>query len=355
MTTEAPEAPPSLESEPAPLELREEKDIRLKHILVLEHTQARAKMDDTIVQEYATDMEAGEKFPMIHLVKIVDSPDKEMLGKYVVVDGFHRLAAMQLLKKKKCNAYVCDGSMSDAIHMATGANIGHGLRRSNDDKRRAVIMAINLDKAMKRVRTDREIAQHCGVHHDTVNVIRHEIEGTQPKARKPKTTKASSGGGGDATEPDEDYKVNNPVEDPESLEVGMLDEEGILIESPEVLAALRRRGDFDRILDDIQSARREVKKLADESVGAELQAQQVDFDLKGAEATVKFARPYTTCPYGTECTKTCKACKGRHWITKRIWDALENDVKVAAHKRSGEAYAKLQSEAGPPPEVSAAA
>lgn len=345
MTTATAPQESATATEQAPFEMRLE-SVRLKHILSPEETQSRTKMDDDVVQEYAADMNAGATFPPITLCKIVEGPST-MQGKYVVVDGFHRVAAATLNKAKTLNAHVFDGKLTDAVHIATGANVDHGLRRTNEDKRRSVIMAIQLDKMLQQARSDRQIADHVSVHHSTVSEIRHEIEGTQPKKKKAK-------GGTDQSQPpavsetDTDYPVNNPIDDPESLEVGMLDEEGILIESAEVRDALRRRGDFDRILDDIASASREMKVLAETPTGAELKAQQIDNDLKGAAMAIKFARPYTTCAYGPGCVKTCKACKGRHWITKAIWDRLDQPVRDAAHSRSRQAHEALKNPSAPP-------
>ena len=53
------------------------------------------------------------------------------------------------------------------------ANSAHGLRRTNDDKRRAVEMLLSDEEWSKR--SDRWIAEKCGVHHDTVGSYRKQL------------------------------------------------------------------------------------------------------------------------------------------------------------------------------------
>ena len=65
---------------------------------------------------------------------------------------------------------VRDGTLSDAILYAAGANKLHGLRRTNADKRRAVEMVLGCDKWAGR--SDRWIADQVGVNDHTVAKIR---------------------------------------------------------------------------------------------------------------------------------------------------------------------------------------
>ena len=66
---------------------------------------------------------------------------------------------------------------------SVGANATHGLRRTNDDKRRAVLTL--LSDAEWSQWSDREIAKRCGVSPDTVGRIRAESPLTESDSEKP--------------------------------------------------------------------------------------------------------------------------------------------------------------------------
>jgi hypothetical protein len=69
----------------------------------------------------------------------------------------------------------CDvrqGGLRDAILHSAGANADHGVRRSNADKRRAVLMLLR-DEEWGRW-NDSKVARACAVHHETVARIRSE-------------------------------------------------------------------------------------------------------------------------------------------------------------------------------------
>jgi hypothetical protein len=70
-------------------------------------------------------------------------------------------------------ATIQPGTRRDAILHAAGANADHGLRRSNDDKRRAVQMLLQ-DEEWGRW-SDREIARRCKVSHPLAAKLRAEL------------------------------------------------------------------------------------------------------------------------------------------------------------------------------------
>ena len=133
------------------------------------NTQSRVEMDESIIAEYAAAMERGDEFPPI-LVFFNEDDDT-----HVLADGFHRLHAH--LRAKPNDQIQADqriGTIEDAVWESLGANKSHGLRRSNADKRHAVQMALTHPKGTDL--SDRQIAKHVGVHHDTVGNIRRELE-----------------------------------------------------------------------------------------------------------------------------------------------------------------------------------
>jgi site-specific DNA-methyltransferase (adenine-specific) len=116
-------------------------------------TQPRAALDWTVIQEYAEAMQAGVRFPAVTVVYDGQA--------HWLVDGFHRVNAAQQAKLATIPADVKPGTLQDAQWLSYGVNTSHGLRRSNEDKRRAVEAALAHPKAEGR--SNVQIAAHCGV------------------------------------------------------------------------------------------------------------------------------------------------------------------------------------------------
>lgn len=81
-----------------------------------------------------------------------------------------KIAAAREAELETIACEVRPGSIRDAILHSAGANATHGLRRSNADKRRAVLILIEDEEWSKWA--DREIARRCAVSHDFVSRLR---------------------------------------------------------------------------------------------------------------------------------------------------------------------------------------
>lgn len=125
-------------------------------------TQPRAAIDVTLVETYATDMGRGDPFPPP--VVFFDGAD------YWLADGFHRVNAAAVLKRDGLLCEVRQGTQRDAILYSVGANDSHGLRRTNEDKRRAVLRLLNDPEWSAWA--DREIARACRVSQPFVSGLR---------------------------------------------------------------------------------------------------------------------------------------------------------------------------------------
>ena len=90
------------------------------------------------------------------------------------MDGFHRVAAAEKKGETPISAVIRPGSLLEAQLYSFGVNKTHGLRRSNEDKRRAVEAA--LEHETWRDRSDGFIADHCGVDSDLVRRCREALE-----------------------------------------------------------------------------------------------------------------------------------------------------------------------------------
>lgn len=136
--------------------------IALAEICLDDSTQSRVALNDETTSEYAEAIAAGAKFPAVTV--FFDG------AVYWLADGFHRHAAHVKAGKKKILAEVHQGTQRDAILHSVGANASHGLRRTNDDKRRAVLTLLN--DAEWGTWSDREIARRCAVSPQTVTNTR---------------------------------------------------------------------------------------------------------------------------------------------------------------------------------------
>lgn len=140
-------------------------EIEIRKIKLKTNTQSRVKIDQNVVDEYAEDLKEGAKFPPIILFKNEKN--------YYIGDGWHRLYSSKKIGKKTIQADVKPGSIRDAILYSISSNTAHGLRRTNEDKRKSVTMLLE-DKEWQQW-SDREISRQCCVGNKLVSNIRKEL------------------------------------------------------------------------------------------------------------------------------------------------------------------------------------
>lgn len=129
-------------------------------------TQSREELDQDVIKEYSELMEAGRDFPP--LLVVFDG------AAYWLVDGFHRRWAAIKANVKKFKCQVREGTREDARWLSYSANIDHGMRRTNEDKQKAVVAALKHPKGAKLA--DSKIAEHVGVSVTTVGKYREKLE-----------------------------------------------------------------------------------------------------------------------------------------------------------------------------------
>ena len=165
-------------------ERKQVKSLNIKNISVDQGTQARVKISEETVSEYADAMQAGAQFPPVTVFH--DGTD------YHLADGFHRLLAAQRIGKASIQAEVKAGTLRDAILHSLGANANHGLRRTNEDKRKCI--ATLLDDFEWQSLSQLQIANICQVSRQMVAAVIAERESGQkvssaqtnaPKKAKP--------------------------------------------------------------------------------------------------------------------------------------------------------------------------
>jgi hypothetical protein len=127
--------------------------------------QPRLQTYPHVVDEYAAAMRKGAVFPPV--VVFFDGTTNWL------AEGFHRLEAVEKIGRKEILADIRPGSKRDAMLHAAASNAAHGLRRTQEDKRRAVATLLQDEEWSKW--SDREIGRHCCVDHKTVASVRNSL------------------------------------------------------------------------------------------------------------------------------------------------------------------------------------
>lgn len=111
------------------------RNVALDRIQIDPSLQARTQLDaDTVTRYEATlrqSIEDGVAWPFPPLVSVFD----------LLVDGFHRFEAAKRVGIASIPVTIHSGDHKDAIRLAVGANANHGLARSREDVKRAILLA----------------------------------------------------------------------------------------------------------------------------------------------------------------------------------------------------------------------
>lgn len=138
--------------------------LNLSEIILDIEIQPRKHLNKNVVAEYAKSMKKRSIFPPV--IVFFDG------NRYWLADGFHRIKAKECIGESKILSEIRNGSHRDAILYAAGANITHGHRLTNADKRRVVERLLHDPEWCQW--SDNAIAQRCGVSHPYVGKIRRQ-------------------------------------------------------------------------------------------------------------------------------------------------------------------------------------
>ena len=139
--------------------------IKLSFITIDAGTQARQKINQDVVNDYAQLLSDGAIFP-----PIVVFGEKNILA-----DGWHRFFAHRAAGIKEIEIDSREGDVRDAIFYGFGANKSRGLQMNQDDTR-SIIGRLLMDNEWAKL-GDRKIADHVGVSSTTVLRLRQAMEG----------------------------------------------------------------------------------------------------------------------------------------------------------------------------------
>jgi hypothetical protein len=131
--------------------------VPIARIVKAAELQVRSGVNAGTVRDYADKMRGGVVFPAVELA--------EVDGKLLLVDGWHRLAALERLERREAEALVTPMTMKDAIWAAARANLGHGRPLARGDHRRVFRAYVSAGQHRTKAggfKTYREIAGELG-------------------------------------------------------------------------------------------------------------------------------------------------------------------------------------------------
>ena len=335
--------------------------IRLDKIRVDSGLQARCQIDEATVEAYAQAVRDQEDLPA---VVVYDDGS----GEYWLADGFHRDLAFRRVGMETIKAVVTKGSRRDALLFAVGANAQHGLRRTNDDKRKAVTILLNDPEWTKW--SNRTIAKKASVAEATVRRIRDELtaKATQvntsgaPKTHLepatriggdgktyPATTKEeTTGNSKPAAQAQQPANASAPQKEKDVSPVKEFDAIGAPVPD-HIVDVFRTRAKFSELASKLSALQKEIAELAATPAGAVYATQLVRKSagkdsagkekyrhscehLNNARNRLLWAEPHSRCPYchhSGKVTQGCKACHGLGWVIETVFSAAPADYVAA--------------------------
>ena len=300
--------------------------------------QPREQINQNAVHEYAEAFRAGAKPDPIGVVT-----DGET---HWVWDGFHRIAAFEELGRASIDCNVTEGTRLDAIRLSLGANAHHGQRRTNEDKRRAVLRALSVPEwnEGEHAWTLQKIADECAVSTFLVKEVRDQLLDSQNSTDPPKKVKGKDGKSYPSKKP---RKAKSEPQDgtaTQDVEAAPQDGEGEATPGRQEADPVRHDSvgnvlpgslyvTFDSVstYKDLDSRLDGVIRLVtslSEQVGGEWlrsPSKSILQRLREARQDIKYAMPYALCP---SCNgKGCNHCVNRGYVGKDLHERL---VKACA-------------------------
>ena len=134
--------------------------------ITLDGEIAARDLDPDTVTDYRERLAAGDEFQPLQVMRDDNGVNR-------LWDGWHRLEAARSNGLESVRCEIRKGDKRAAILASAGANATHGLRRSAEDKRRAVLKLLTDSEWVKW--SDREIARRCKVSNTFVGEVRSSL------------------------------------------------------------------------------------------------------------------------------------------------------------------------------------
>lgn len=307
-------------------------------------TQQRVRMSDSHVKELTDALVAGK--PLTPAVVFFDGKD------YWLADGFHTREAYRANGSEAMPVDVRPGTKRDAILYSVGANASHGLKRTNEDKEKAV--KVLLADAEWGQWSDGRIAESAGVTDRFVAAVRSRTTPNGSESNKNQETRIGKDGRSYKVKPKVKKKTETqpasepPKEVPKPKPPKTTDHFGIPIQ-PHAVNVFAATVLFDEILAKLKECRKLYATLAEQPGGVRLLQASVSINAKdkwenrgieNAILSIEDARPYmTVCPYEYNPEhaheEDCTLCKGLRWAVPFNKGRVPADLIAAAKEAFG--------------------
>ena len=302
--------------------------LKLSDITVDRTIQMRAELSEETIAEYAAAYKAGAKMPPLTVFN-------DGKGRWLA-DGFQRYEGAKKSAQKiiQCNEF--RGTRRDAMLFSIGANGTHGARRTNADKRKAVLTLLADPEWLKW--SLREMAQRASVTAEFVRQLKLEQVSTvdtsaqsapsnsadlQESTQCAKPKKKGAKKAENAAKPDE--KPDDIVPDETGAEAPVKSTESV-----ELNAACEAHRPTRALADKLHEVIRDWEALG-QAAHPFISEQSVTSHLKAAVAEIRMGQPYAVCPC-CQGQGTCKEalCHKSGWLNKSTFDNLPRELKIGA-------------------------
>lgn len=135
-------------------------ELPVDEIVLDPNLNLRDRLDPETVERYA---EVWDRLPPVAIF--------EVDGRWLLVDGFHRHAAAIARHRPTIPAIIQQGTLSEALDYAAGANLSHGLPLTRAERRRAVEVKLRLHPDL----SDRNLARELGVGRELIARVRAQL------------------------------------------------------------------------------------------------------------------------------------------------------------------------------------
>ena len=312
--------------------------------------QIRVKLDYRVIERYAAEMVAGDKFPPI--VLFFDGKE------YWLADGFHRIEALKS-KYLKVFADVRNGTREDAIRYAITANFAHGLPLTNADKRRAIRLALTAwpgdsdmkiaarlrvsDKTVKKMRTKTESGSEIPNLNPTgaIKNAGHTKRTGRDGKSYPATKKAKSQP--EPEDPDAMPPSIDEEEPPPSTDVPV-DKVGTPIPTPEMVLVFERAVELDRMLRQVNAISKAVTEANGDPLFCKFLPSAFQLECQHVSGAIAAAKPHAVCPFcggdgkanekfkkyspnGEQKGGHCGKCHGHGWHNKVGYESIAREFR----------------------------
>lgn len=295
-----------------------------------EETQMRYATRSETVDEYAELFTDDVAWPFDSRIVVFQDGDNHWLA-----DGFHRLKAADKAGRTSVHCEVHNGTLEDAQDYALAANSTHGLQRTNEDKRKAVLAALDMDRWASK--SNCAIADHVGVSESLVRKLRKAsensfktnvqssatVEGSQESTQPPNTKKTKTSS---TAQPEEEYEDYEP-EEPEDLPEIVTGDETAWAQNISEVAKLKRL--VESVIRDIKAA-----PSVDGFEMVDKFRNSIVRDLNNAKTTIGGCIPHSVCPYCLSVDSGCNVCNSTGWVNRDIFNQAPKDMQNEAKKVS---------------------